>query len=119
MGFTPPEVPMPHVLGARGDIIAILWAPRNPLWAPPLPDRGNKILWVSRIPGRLVAPMRIFAMLTGTVRTVSLTVPDGPGPSLINMPAPGCWIMHVTWAGNTDLVRLRYAAARSKSAAQA
>jgi len=92
---------MPHMLGARGDIIAILWAPKNALWAPPLPDRNNKILWVSRVPTLTEAPMLINATLAGTA-----------------VPAPRCWIMHVTWAGNTDLVRLRYAARRSKPAAR-
>ncbi len=47
-GFTPPDLAMPHVLGATGDIVAILWATRDALHAPPLPDTANKILWGCR-----------------------------------------------------------------------
>ena len=101
---------MPHVLGARGDIIAILWANKNPLQAPPLLNRNNKILWVSRLTTGTMAPMRVHATLAGTDRSVSLTISDAPGPSIVNMPAPGCWTMDVTWAGHSDVVRLRYAA---------
>ena len=110
-GFTPPDAPMPQVLGARGDIIAILWAPKNPLWAPPLSNRNNKILWVSRVTAKTGAPMQIIATLAGSQRTATVALPTGPGPSIVNMPAPGCWTMHVTWAGNSDLLRLWYAAA--------
>jgi hypothetical protein len=52
--------------------------------------------------------------LAGSSRTVSFTLPIGPGPSLVNMPAPGCWTLTVSWADHTDLVRLRYAAARAQ-----
>jgi hypothetical protein len=108
----PPDVAMPQVLGARGDIIAILWARTNPLWAPPLPHRGNKILWVSRVTKGLGGPMTVRATLAGTDRSVRFSLPGGPGPSQVNMPAPGCWTMDVSWPGYSDVVRLRYAAAR-------
>ncbi len=66
-GFSDPAGPVPHVLGARGNIVAILWARTDALHAPPLASRSNKILWVSKPkfpPGRwahvfsqLVAPL--------------------------------------------------------------
>jgi hypothetical protein len=40
-GFTPPDIAMPHVMGAAGNIVAILWATRNALHAPALPNRRN------------------------------------------------------------------------------
>lgn len=49
-GFSPADQAMPHVLGEAGNIVAILWASRDALHSPPLQDRNNKILWVSRIP---------------------------------------------------------------------
>ena len=49
-GFQPANVAMPYVLGAHGDIVAVLWARHDPLYSPPKPGRGNKILWVSRLP---------------------------------------------------------------------
>ena len=36
-GFHPPTLPMPYVVGDHGDIVAILWADRDPLHASRLP----------------------------------------------------------------------------------
>src|SRR5256885_5678828 len=47
-GFSDPRPQMPFVLGAKGQIGAIVWG--NPLLAPPAKDRSNKILWVSHAP---------------------------------------------------------------------
>ena len=114
-GFIPPDVAMPHVLGARGDIIAILWVPKNALWAPPLPHQANKILWVSKVPIQLMSPLRIRATLPTTGQTVTRQVTGGPGPSIIDLPSAGCWTLDLSWSGHTDLVRLRYAAAHRPS----
>jgi hypothetical protein len=104
-GFTPPDIAMPHVTGAAGNIVAILWATPDALHAPPLPGMGNKILWVSRVsPG----PMTIRATLAGSTRTATVDLPGGPGPSHVNMPAPGCWTLHLSWGGHTDQLSLRY-----------
>ena len=98
---------MPHVLGASGNIVAILWATPNALHAPALPDRANKVLWVSKVASE-PGPMTIRATLAGSTRTATVQLPDGPGPSYVNMPAPGCWTMHLTWPGHTDHLSLRY-----------
>jgi hypothetical protein len=107
-GFYPPDQAMPHVMGEAGSIVAILWAPRDALHSPPLHDRNNKILWVAADapPGN---PLVIKATLAGGTRTATLTVPGGPGPSIINLPAPGCWTFHLSWSGHTDELKLRYA----------
>ena len=47
-GFSPPDQPVPFVLGERGTILGVLFG--QPLSAPAAPDRGNKILWVTRDP---------------------------------------------------------------------
>src|SRR5690348_14865986 len=65
-GFSPPDIAVPHVTGAAGNIVAILWATPNALHAPALPDRANKILWVSRVSS---GPMTIRATLAGSTRT--------------------------------------------------
>ena len=104
-GFTPPDIAVPHVMGAAGNIVAILWATPNALHAPALPNRANKILWVPRVSS---GPMTIRATLAGGTRTATVNLPDGPGPSYVNMPAPGCWTMHLSWAGHTDQLSLRY-----------
>jgi hypothetical protein len=109
-GFNPPTQPMPYVLGARGDIVAILWADHDALHAPSLANRGNKILWVSRLSQQLPAPLLIRATLNGTGRTVTREVIGGPGPSIIDLPAPGCWTFNVNWSGRHDELDLRYVA---------
>jgi hypothetical protein len=99
---------MPHVFGAAGNIVAILWASRDALHSPPLQDRNNKILWVSRIPFTGSGPLVIKATLAGGARTVTASVPGGPGPSIIDMPASGCWTFHLRWSGHADELKLRY-----------
>jgi hypothetical protein len=98
------------VLGAHGDIVAILWAKKNALHAPPLPDVGNKILWVSKIPLRPLNPLKIHAVLATTDQTFDTSVLGGPGPSIIDLPTAGCWTLDLSWSGHTDQVRLRYVA---------
>jgi hypothetical protein len=109
-GFTPADLAMPHVMGEAGSIVAILWAPRDALHSPSLPDRSNKILWVSRIPLVAPNPLVIKATLADSTRTATVSVPGGPGPSIINLPAPGCWTLHLSWSGHTDELKLRYVA---------
>jgi hypothetical protein len=108
-GFSPPDQAVPHVLGQSGDIVAILWADHDALEAPSSPDRSNKILWVSRIPLTTADPLVITATLAGSTRTATVSVPGGPGPSIINLPAAGCWTLHLAWSGHTDQLQLRYA----------
>ena len=109
-GFTPADLAMPHVLGEAGNIVAILWVPRHALHSPPLQDRNNKILWVSRVPVVAADPLVIRAALAGSTRTATVSVPGGPGPSIIDLPAPGCWTLHLSWSGHTDELQLRYVA---------
>lgn len=106
-GFSPPDQAMPHVMGQAGNIVAILWASRDALHSPPLQGTNNKILWVSRI-SFTGDPLVIKATLAGGRRTATVTVPGGPGPSIINLPAPGCWTLHLSWSGHTDELELRY-----------
>jgi len=104
-GFSPPDVAMPHVMGEQGTIVAILWARSDALHAPSLPGQRNKILWVARQPG---APLTIRAALNATGRTATVELPDGTGPSLVNLPAAGCWTLNLSWPGHRDRVELRY-----------
>lgn len=107
-GFSPAAQAMPHVMGAAGSIVAILWADRDALHSPALQDRNNKILWVSKVPPTAPNPLVITATLANATHPVTVSVPGGPGPSIINLPAPGCWTFHLTWSGHTDELKLRY-----------
>lgn len=109
-GFSPPDQAMAHVMGKAGDIVAILWASRDALHSPPLQSRNNKILWVSRVPFTAEGPLIIRATLAGSTREATAYVPGGPGPSIIDLPAPGCWTLHLSWSGHTDELQLRYLA---------
>jgi hypothetical protein len=112
-GFHPPGVPIGHVMGVRGDIVAILWGgPKTSLYAPPRKDQNNKILWVARLPLPVMSlsPMTIRATLNGTHLVARRELPNGPGPSSVNLPAPGCWTLNLSWAGLQDQVDLWYTA---------
>jgi hypothetical protein len=103
---------MPYVMSDRGDIVAILWADHDPLHAPPLPNVSNKILWVSRVSQGAFTPLRIRATLDGANQTVARQVADGPGPSIIDLPAAGCWSVNLSWSGHHDHLTLRYSASQ-------
>ena len=105
-GFSPPDQPVPFVVGERGTILGVLFG--QPFTAPPAPDRGNKILWVTRDP-HPAGPLTISAELGDTTATaVTREIPDGPGPSLVDLPAPGCWHLTLAWPGHTDRVPVAY-----------
>ena len=99
---------MPHVVGDRGDITAILWADRDPLTAPPTADRNNKILWVARVGGG-AGPLEIAAALEGTDQRVTRVVEPAPGPSVVDLPTAGCWSLDLTWGSHHDHLVLGYA----------
>jgi hypothetical protein len=105
-GFSEAQPRSPLVLGDRGTIVAIVFG--NPLLAPTDPDQhSNKILWVTRdapAPG----PLRIDAVPEDGGPAVERSVPEGPGPSIVDLPAAGCWRLTLTWNGGTDTMRLRY-----------
>lgn len=52
--------------------------------------------------------MTIRATLARSTRTATVNLPNGPGPSHVNMPTPGCWTLHLSWGGHTDELSLSY-----------
>lgn len=105
-GFTPPTQPMPYVVGDSGDIVAILWAEHDPLQVPPAADRKNKILWVSRVGWGV--DLNIRATLESSGQGVTRSVMGGPGPSIVDLPSPGCWSFDLTWGTQHDHIQLEY-----------
>lgn len=104
-GFFPGFYVQPHITGASGTIVGVLMA--NPLRSPPPPGSSNKIVWAAKDPGN--GPLNITAHLEGSTQEVRRKVAGFPGPSDINMPAPGCWQLTLTWSGHTDTAALPYA----------
>ncbi len=43
-------------------------------------------------------------------------VTGGPGPSIINLPAPGCWQLDLRWSGHSDTMAVVYVANRAPGA---
>ena len=118
-GFSQAKPRMPYALGKSGNIVAILWASHNALVSPPLKDRNNKILWVARAPLPVDKVTTFYIRAQRMVGThdvgtpVSRIVQGGPGPSIINLPAAGCWRLALHWAGLSDSLDVRYAPNRS------
>jgi hypothetical protein len=105
-GFSDPRPRMPYVLGEKGDIVAILFG--QPLTAPPSRDHNNKILWVSRESDG--SSLRITAELADGSATATRVVDGGPGPSIIDLPSPGCWHLTLRWGTRTDTMNLAFVA---------
>jgi hypothetical protein len=109
-GFSEARPRLPHAIGRQGDIAALLFG--YPLTSPPPEMRANKILWVSRVPLEPPSDLRISAQrMRGGERlgpVVRRLVEGGPGPSTINLPAPGCWRLRLGWSGHRDELDLVY-----------
>ncbi|MDG4839506.1 hypothetical protein O7631_23535 [Micromonospora sp. WMMD967] len=103
---------VPHVFGAKGDIVAVLFA--HPLRQHREDGSNNKILWVAQASTTSADPtapatLVITATLDGTDTTVTREVAGGPGPSIIDVPQAGCWRLDLRWSGHTDTMDLVYA----------
>lgn len=99
-GFSPAGLHTPHVFSTNADIVAILFAPLRVHQ----PERTtNKILWVAKNGD---GTLHITAHLEGSDTTATRTV--NLGPSIIDLPAAGCWQMTLTWPGHSDTIALQY-----------
>src|SRR4029079_19154540 len=109
-GFSSPTPHVPYVLGRSRRIVAIVFA--YPLRWPPARDRNNKILWVSQDLPRQPTALWIRAQRMNGARPIGAPVgrvlTGGPGPSYVNVPAPGCWRLTLSWSGRTDTLDLAY-----------
>jgi hypothetical protein len=108
-----PPAALPRALSADGNVLVVNFA--DPLVAGDPTDRQNKILWIVRLP-RGGQPLEITATLPGSdERAVHVSVPanSSPGeiyPSVVNVPAPGCWHFALTWNGHHSSANVGYAA---------
>ena len=109
-GFSDPRPRMPHVLGRKGEITAIVFG--YPLLSPPAKNRANKVLWVSRRPIKPPDELRIRAQRMHGDRPVGKhvvrVIAGGPGPSYVNLPAHGCWRLSLQWSGRSDELDLDF-----------
>lgn len=107
-GFTPPDQAVRYVIGERSRIVGVVFG--YPLTAPRgQGDRNNKILWVGNAAEPGAPPdLVIVGHLNGTATTARRTVAGGPGPSIVDMPKPGCWTFDLTWSGVHDRLAVPY-----------
>lgn len=96
---------MPHAIGDRGEIVAALFG--HPLKVSRADGSDNKILWVSKMAAP-VGDLVVEARLEGSGTTQTRRVQGGPGPSIIDLPTPGCWELTLTWPDHTDTMGLVY-----------
>jgi hypothetical protein len=117
-GFSEAEPTALHALGRSGEVVAILFG--GTLYSPPSPEVSNKILWVARDPAFAPGQLTIAAQrMDGSApvgHPVERSVPDGPGPSTIDLPEAGCWRMTLSWADRTDSLDLQYVSPDGASA---
>ena len=110
-GFSDPYPSPSHTVGDSGEVVAILF--RYPLTYPPRPDTNNKILWVARDIASF-SDLAISAQLMDGVVPIGIpverSVAGGPGPSVIDLPADGCWRLTLRWGDQTDSLDLEYIA---------
>jgi hypothetical protein len=104
-GWDPPTQPVPHLVGTAQAIVAVPfgWPLRDPTHQPS--DHANKILWIAKAGG---GPLHIVATEQATGETVTKELPDGPGPSIVDMPKAGCWRFILNWGDQRDEMFIRY-----------
>ena len=109
-GFSDKRPVFTYALGASDRIAAVVFG--YPLLSPPGKTRGNKILWVSHSAVRPMSDLKIHAQRMVGARPVGpvvlRTVDGGPGPSIVDLPAAGCWRLALSWSGKSDTLDLRY-----------
>lgn len=104
-GFSEPRPVMPFVRSASGNVVAIQF--NDKLSSPPRPDVANKVLWVwHRLPAD-ITKLHAGARLNGTGPVVTTGLPTPLGPSYVDLPAPGCWRLTLSWPGGSDTIDLR------------
>jgi hypothetical protein len=104
-GFEPADQPVRYVIGERRTIVGVVFG--YPLVAGTRQDgKGNKILWVGKSADG--TDLDITARLNGSDVEVKRSVSGGPGPSLIDLPRPGCWTLDLSWGSGHDRMAVPY-----------
>lgn len=111
-GFSSADPGIPFARSRDGGMLAIVFG--DPLSSPPDPDRSNKILWVLG-PAAAAAPTPFGpetfwaeARLEGSDLRVRRDIGTAPGPSIVDLPAAGCWHLELHYGSYSDEISLRY-----------
>ncbi len=106
-GFTGDSYP-PFATSSSGDVVALVFG--DPLSAPPVAGRNNKILWVDRDGAH---EMAVTARVEGRNEVTRLRL--DVGPSIVDLPAAGCWHLDLRIGDRNDSIDLRWSDARAGS----
>lgn len=111
-GPASPPADLPYVVSREGNLVGVVFG--HPLQAPPRSaERNNKILWIVREP-RNGSDLRLTLSLAGRAGppvTVSRPANSSPGeiyPSIVDVPAAGCWTVVAEWDGHRATLELAY-----------
>jgi hypothetical protein len=102
---------LPTVMSHEGNLVGAVFG--YPLMAPAsATGRQNKILWIVREP-RGGSELKLSLRPAGGGDTVTVSEPAGssPGeiyPSIVDVPAPGCWDVVAEWNGHRATLELSY-----------
>ena len=107
-GFSDPQAKVPMVASRGGTMLAVIFA--SPLSSPAPAGVANKILWVTNAPAAPGEPLNISGHEESGPGTSHTSVEGGPGPSYVDVAAPGCWVFDLTWGTRHDVIALPYAA---------
>ena len=90
--------PVPWTIAPSGDAVAFVFAGRLVAGPSPRVDGStNKVLWVLRDPVQFIVEARPSGKATPVV-----TVPGGP--SIVDVPTPGCWTFRLVPTNSTSQV---------------
>ena len=89
--------PVPWALGKPGDAVAMLFSTQLVAGGSPRVDgSNNKVHWVVKDnPANVVVDGRLFGQSQPVVRVQG-------GPSIEEVPTPGCWTFRVTWGPHNE-----------------
>lgn len=104
-GFTGDSYP-PFALSTGGNVVAVLFGGR--LTVPAGNNPTNKVLWVTKELPLPSDTLVITGRLEGTDRTFVVDTGTSPGPSTVDMPAAGCWLLDLAWGEHRDTMNLRW-----------
>ncbi|HKE64958.1 MAG TPA: hypothetical protein VKB59_09975 [Micromonosporaceae bacterium] len=103
----PPWNAWPYAVSSGGDIVAVLFGYPFVAPEPSAAESQNKILWVPKDPS--AGELTVDARLVGTSQNAD--VGDiSFGPSIVDVPKPGCWRMTLHWLGPTETIDIMYGA---------
>src|SRR5205823_1602155 len=93
-GWSQPQAPwgVPWALGTGGDAVAYVFATQLVAGGSPRVDgTNNKVLWVAKS-----GPPN-FVVEAHPLDAAQPVVTIAGGPSIVDLPTPGCWTFHLTW----------------------